>query len=168
MSNPTFERIFIVATDLYMGNGQRSYPTVHQVRSIAKTDMNTTSEAMKLWRKERDKEKSNQSNGPETFQKAVSEASATLWSIAEHAAGETLREAQKAWDKERDDLEEKIQTLIREKEKIQIRLEAIEQLTLEQSGEILDANAYRTLAEKALEEERKKNQELTECLKIQK
>lgn len=167
MSNPTFERIFIVATDLYMGNGKKSYPTVHQVRSIAKTDMNTTSEAMKLWRKERDEEKPNQSNGPDTFQKAVSEASATLWSIAEHAAGETLREAQKAWDKERAELEEKIHTLISEKEKIQIRLEAIEQLTLDQSGEILDANAYRTLAEKALEEEKQKTLDLTKRLNSQ-
>ncbi|WJN50416.1 DNA-binding protein [Pseudomonas asiatica] len=167
MSNPAFERIFSVATDLYMENGQKSYPTVHQVRSIAKTDMNTTSEAMKQWRKDRDTEKSDQSNGPETFQKAVSEATATLWSIAEHAAGEHHRKAQKAWEAEKAELEEKIQSLIREKEEIQNNLDAAKKLTLEQCGEILDANAYRHLAETALEEEKNKNQELIERLKSQ-
>lgn len=74
MNNTVLERIFNVATELYMTNGKKSYPTVHQVRAIAKTDMNTTSEAMRQWRKEMDAEKSDQSNGSETFQKAISEA----------------------------------------------------------------------------------------------
>ncbi|WP_058637629.1 DNA-binding protein [Pseudomonas parafulva] len=167
MNNTVIERIFSVATELYMANGKKSYPTVHQVRVIAKTDMNTTSEAMRQWRKEMDAEKSDQSNGPETFQKAVSEATATLWSIAEHAAGEHLRKAQKAWDAEKVELEEKIQILIKEKEELQFSLDITKQMTLDQSGEILDANTYREIAETALEEEKRKNQELLERLRSQ-
>ncbi|WJM55222.1 DNA-binding protein [Pseudomonas asiatica] len=168
MNNTVLERILNVATELYMTNGKKSYPTVHQVRAIAKTDMNTTSEAMRQWRKEMDAEKSDQSNGSETFQKAISEATATLWSIAEHAAGENLRKAQKAWNTEKSELGEKTQTLINENEQLRYDLDLAKEINLDQAGELLDEMTYRKIAETALEEEKQKNQKLTELLNLQK
>ena len=70
-NNQVIDKIHRIATELYIANGQKSYPTVAQVRTSAKTDMNTTSEAMKQWRNQQEQQvQTTQIDIPDAVQKA--------------------------------------------------------------------------------------------------
>lgn len=123
-NNQAVEKIHRVATELYNANGQKSYPTVSQVRAAAKTDMNTTSEAMKQWRKQQEQQvQTAQMDIPDAVQKAVNEATAKIWSIAQTTANDALHTAQKAWEKDKAESEQLTKEIAEEYDKQSIILE---------------------------------------------
>ncbi|HDS0959249.1 TPA: DNA-binding protein, partial [Pseudomonas putida] len=100
-NNPAIEKIHKAATELYLANGKISFPTVAQVRAAAKTDMNTTSEAMKQWRSQQEqKAQAAPVQVPEAVQRASSEAVASIWQVAQSLANDALQTAQKGWEKD--------------------------------------------------------------------
>lgn len=123
-NNQAVEKIHRVATELYNANGQKSYPTVSQVRAAAKTDMNTTSEAMKQWRNQQEQQvQTAQMDIPDAVQKAVNEATAKIWSIAQTTANDALHTAQKAWEKDKAESEQLTKEIAEEYDKQSIILE---------------------------------------------
>lgn len=123
-NNQAVEKIHRVATELYNANGQKSYPTVSQVRAAAKTDMNTTSEAMKQWRNQQEQQvQTTQIDIPDAIQKAVNEATAKIWSIAQTTANDALHTAQKAWEKDKAESEQLTKEIAEEYDKQSIILE---------------------------------------------
>lgn len=135
-NNQAVEKIHRVATELYNANGQKSYPTVSQVRAAAKTDMNTTSEAMKQWRNQQEQQvQTAQIDIPDAVQKAVNEATAKIWSIAQTTANDALHTAQKAWEKDKAESEQITREIAEEYDKQSVILEKLTEennaLTLE-------------------------------------
>lgn len=123
-NNQAVEKIHRVATELYNANGQKSYPTVSQVRAAAKTDMNTTSEAMKQWRNQQEQQvQTAQMDIPDAVQKVVNEATAKIWSIAQTTANDALHTAQKAWEKDKAESEQLTKEIAEEYDKQSIILE---------------------------------------------
>ncbi|CAM3967878.1 DNA-binding protein [Ectopseudomonas alcaliphila] len=123
-NNQAVEKIHRVATELYNANGQKSYPTVSQVRAAAKTDMNTTSEAMKQWRNQQEQQvQTAQIDIPDAVQKAVNETTAKIWSLAQHTANDALHTAQKAWEKDKAESEQLTKEIAEEYDKQSIILE---------------------------------------------
>lgn len=123
-NNQAVEKIHRVATELYNANGQKSYPTVSQVRAAARTDMNTTSEAMKQWRNQQEQQvQTAQMEIPDAVQKAVNEATAKIWSIAQTTANDALHTAQKAWEKDKAESEQLTKEIAEEYDKQSIILE---------------------------------------------
>tara|TARA_R110000868_G_scaffold411681_1_gene707423 strand:- start:4491 stop:5090 length:600 start_codon:yes stop_codon:yes gene_type:complete len=125
-NNQAVEKIHRVATELYNANGQKSYPTVSQVRAAAKTDMNTTSEAMKQWRNQQEQQvQTAQIDIPDAVQKAVNEATAKIWSIAQTTANDALHTAQKAWEKDKAESEQITREIAEEYDKQSVILEKL-------------------------------------------
>ena len=123
-NNQVIDKIHRIATELYIANGQKSYPTVAQVRTSAKTDMNTTSEAMKQWRNQQEQQvQTTQIDIPDAVQKAVNETTAKIWSLAQNTANDALHTAQKAWEKDKAESEQLTKEIAEEYDKQSIILE---------------------------------------------
>jgi hypothetical protein len=175
-NNQAVEKIHRVATELYNANGQKSYPTVSQVRAAAKTDMNTTSEAMKQWRNQQEQQvQTAQIDIPDAVQKAVNEATAKIWSIAQTTANDALHTAQKAWEKDKAESEQITREIAEEYDKQSVILEKLTEennaLTLElkqiksENSEALTKAASQQARLEAVEQH---NQELLRLLNPQK
>lgn len=136
-SNQAIEKIHRVATELYNANGQKSYPTVSQVRAAAKTDMNTTSEAMKQWRNLQEQQvQTTQIDIPEAVQKAVNETMAKIWSIAQSTANDALHTAQKAREKDKAESEQLTKEIAEEYDKQSIILDRLTEENKQLSSEL--------------------------------
>ncbi|MNZ13885.1 hypothetical protein D3C78_307940 [compost metagenome] len=124
-NNPAIKKIYKAATELYLANGKISFPTVAQVRAAAKTDMNTTSEAMKQWRSQQEqKAQAAPVQVPETVQRAASEAVASIWQVAQSLANDALQTAQKGWEKDKTETDQITKEIAEEFDRQAIQLES--------------------------------------------
>lgn len=125
-NNPAIEKIHRAATELYLANGKNSFPTVAQVRAAAKTDMNTTSEAMKQWRNQQEqKAQAAPIQVPEAVQRAASEAVASIWQVAQSLANDALQSAQKGWEKDKAETDQITKEIAEEYDRQAIQLESV-------------------------------------------
>lgn len=100
------ERIVAAAQSLYEQAGRESFPTVDQVRRVARVDMNAASAVMREWRRQQTAQAAPVAvTIPEPVQLAHSQAMAALWTQAQELANESLRTAQTAWEAERAELD---------------------------------------------------------------
>ena len=96
------EKIFQVADDLYAQANKQSFPTVDNVRRIARVDMNAASAVMRDWRRAQTAQASPVAvQVPDAVVQANNQVMVTLWTQAQELANESLRSAQSAWDAER-------------------------------------------------------------------
>lgn len=101
------KRIIETASELYEKMGKQSFPTVDQVRRTAKVDMNAASTVMRDWRRDQSPQaKRIAVNVPDAVVQANNQALASLWTVAQELANESLRAAQSAWDGEKTELDE--------------------------------------------------------------
>lgn len=134
-NNPAIQKIHRAATELYLANGKSSFPTVAQVRAAAKTDMNTTSEAMKLWRNQQEqKAQAAPIQVPEAVQRAAGEAVASIWQIAQSLANEALHTAQKGWEKDKAETDQITKEIAEEFDRQAVQLESV----LSENGKLTD------------------------------
>lgn len=125
-STPAIEKIHRVATELYLANGQKSFPTVAQVRTAAKTDMNTTSEAMKQWRNKQEQQAQTAPiEVPEAVQRVANEAIASIWQVSQAQANDALHTAQKAWEKDKAEAEQITKEIAEEYDRQSGELESV-------------------------------------------
>ena len=107
MPDDVRKRIIETASELYEKMGKQSFPTVDQVRRTAKVDMNAASSVMRDWRRDQSPQaKPIAVNVPDAIVQANNQALASLWTVAQELANESLRAAQSAWDAERTELDE--------------------------------------------------------------
>ena len=101
------DRIIAVADELYEEGGKERFPSVSDVRSRARTDMNSTSLVMKEWRRAQTSgaTASTVVSVPEAVATSAQRALATLWVQAQEVAGEALRSAQTVWEVERAEMD---------------------------------------------------------------
>ena len=105
MMNPEVQqRIFSAANKLYEQNSTKP-PSVISVRRIARVNMNDASDAMRIWRKEKNIGQDNKEDiPPESVQQIGDSAIASIWQKANQIATESLRAAQSTWESEREEL----------------------------------------------------------------
>ncbi len=100
------DRIISTANALYEQSGQQSMPTVDQVRRAAKVDMNAASQVMREWRRAQTAQSTPVVvNIPELVQTASTNAVIAIWQQAQELANENLKNAQGAWEQERQELD---------------------------------------------------------------
>ena len=100
------DRIFTAADSLYAQLDHARFPTVDDVRKLAKVNMNDASSGMKEWRRARSAlPVPVMVLVPEGVQKAGNLALLALWSAAQEVANESLRALQGAWGVERAEAE---------------------------------------------------------------
>lgn len=125
-NNPAIEKIHRAATELYLANGKSSFPTVAQVRAAAKTDMNTTSEAMKQWRnQQQQKTQAAPIQVPEAVQRAANEAVTSIWQVAQSLANDALQTAQKGWEKDKTESDQITKEIAEEYDRQAVQLESV-------------------------------------------
>jgi colicin import membrane protein len=100
------DRIISTANALYEQSGHQSMPTVDQVRRAAKVDMNAASQVMREWRRAQTAQSTPVVvNIPELVQTASTNAVIAIWQQAQELANENLKNAQGAWEQERQELD---------------------------------------------------------------
>lgn len=100
------DRIITAAVELYEQSSRDTFPTVDQVRRLARADMNTTSAIMREWRRQQAVQAAPVAVAvPEAVAQANTVALAALWQQAQELANESLRSAQTAWETERSELD---------------------------------------------------------------
>lgn len=100
------ERIFQVANDLFEEGGREAFPTVADVRRIARVSMNDASAGMREWRREKTRQVAPVAiTIPEAVQASGQALLAALWKTAQDTANESLRTAQAGWEIERTEAE---------------------------------------------------------------
>lgn len=100
------DRIISTANALYEQSGHQSMPTVDQVRRAAKVDMNAASQVMREWRRAQTAQSTPVVvNIPEIVQTAATNAVIAIWQQAQELANENLKNAQGAWEQERQELD---------------------------------------------------------------
>ncbi|KFI17754.1 hypothetical protein IB75_18510, partial (plasmid) [Nitrosococcus oceani C-27] len=100
------ERITSTADELYEQANREAFPTVDQVRRVARADMNTTSAVMREWRRQQTVQVAPVAvTVPETISQANATALATLWQEAQKLANESLQAAQSSWEAEQAELD---------------------------------------------------------------
>ena len=106
MTQEIKNRIFAAASALYEENDRNRFPTVYEVRQLARVNMNDASAAMKEWRRMH-VTLGNQSNSqiPLPIQTASSQLLTVLWQQAQELANESLLTAQSEWEIERAELD---------------------------------------------------------------
>lgn len=111
--NPDIEqRIYEAADKLFAGEGGARMPTVDAVRKLARTNMNDTSIAMKVWRaNKRTVPTALMPVVPDVVRRVFETALAELWGVAQAQANSALNAAQASWDTERAEAEEERQNL---------------------------------------------------------
>ena len=101
------ERVTAAAVELYEHADRQRFPTVDSVRRLSRADMNTVSIIMKEWRQSQTRQVETVAVAvPEAIQQANSAAVAALWLNATELANQSLRSAQKGWEKERAELDD--------------------------------------------------------------
>jgi chromosome segregation ATPase len=101
------ERIIAAAEDLYVQSGRERVPTVDAVRRSSRADMNAVSTVMKEWRQAQTAKATPVAVAvPEPVQQASAVALATLWQQAVDLSNQSLRNAQAAWEVERQELDD--------------------------------------------------------------
>ncbi len=101
------ERIVAAAVEIYEKSNKEKKPTVAEVRRLARSDMNSTSEVMKQWWREQTVQAAPVAIAvPDVVAQAHNTAVATTWLEAQKAANESLSLARAAWDVERLEFEE--------------------------------------------------------------
>lgn len=101
------EHIIQTANNLYEQSGRTKLPNVDQVRRAARVDMNATTQVMRDWRRAQSAQTSPiVVSIPESVQQAAMSAIAAIWSQAQELANETLRNAQAAWELEKNELDD--------------------------------------------------------------
>lgn len=116
-------RITEAAEHLHSENPER-FPTVAEVRSHAKTDMNTTSLVMKDWRASKliPNQKINES-APEAVHSIVGDLANTIWQMAKDQAEEKLRLAEEKFKEERLAAEQLREELAKACDQLQLQLD---------------------------------------------
>ncbi len=100
------ERVVQAAAELYEQGGRQDFPTVDQVRRLARVDMNAASSIMREWRRAQTARAAPVAvMVPEAVSQANSTALAALWHQAQELANTSLRTAQVAWESERGELD---------------------------------------------------------------
>lgn len=100
------DRIISTANTLYEQSERQSMPTVDQVRRAAKVDMNAASQVMREWRRAQTAQSTPVVvNIPELVQTASTNAVIAIWQQAQELANENLKNAQGAWEQERQELD---------------------------------------------------------------
>jgi colicin import membrane protein len=100
------DRIFTAADSLYAQLDHGRFPTVDDVRKLAKVNMNDASSGMKEWRRARTAQPvPAMVRVPDGVQKAGDLALSALWSAALEVANENLRALQGVWGVERAEAE---------------------------------------------------------------
>lgn len=101
------ERVIAAAVELYEQSDRQRFPTVDAVRRLSRADMNTVSGVMKAWRQAQTMQAAPVTVAvPEAVQQANAAAVAALWLNATELANQSLRSAQAAWEKERQELDD--------------------------------------------------------------
>jgi len=96
------DRIIAAAVSLFEQSGRADFPTVDQVRRMARVDMNAASTVMREWRRQQTAQATPVAiTIPEAVQASHTQALAALWLQAQELANENLRAAQAAWETER-------------------------------------------------------------------
>lgn len=126
------ERIVAAAQSLYEQAGRESFPTVDQVRRVARVDMNAASAVMREWRRQQTVQAAPVAvTIPEGVQVAHSQALAALWLQAQELANESLRTAQTAWETERAELDAMRQEMAAAYESQATELEAAQERAMQ-------------------------------------
>jgi colicin import membrane protein len=100
------DRIISTANALYEQSERQSMPTVDNVRRAAKVDMNAASQVMREWRLAQTAQATPiVVNIPERVQNAATHAVIAIWQQAQELANENLKNAQGAWEQERQELD---------------------------------------------------------------
>lgn len=97
-----FERVWSAADALFEQGDRSVFPTVDAVWKAAQVNMNDASTAMREWRQRQiDRAKRSDLPVPIALERSFRQALEAMWLAAQSAAGQTLDEAQAAWDIER-------------------------------------------------------------------
>jgi len=138
------DRIVAAAVSLFEQAGRTDFPTVDQVRRMARVDMNAASTVMREWRRQQTAQATPVAiTIPEAVQASHTQALAALWLQAQELANENLRSAQAAWDTERSETDALRHELATAFESQAAELEAVqEQLTEAQSASETAAAAF--------------------------
>lgn len=100
------DRIIAAAVSLFEQAGRADFPTVDQVRRMARVDMNAASTVMREWRRQQTAQAMPVAiTIPEAVQASHTQALAALWLQAQELANENLRTAQAAWETERTEMD---------------------------------------------------------------
>lgn len=96
------DRVIAAAVSLFEQAGRAEFPTVDQVRRMARVDMNAASTVMREWRRQQTAQATPVAiTIPEAVQASHGQSLAALWLQAQELANENLRAAQATWDTER-------------------------------------------------------------------
>ena len=87
------DRIILAATELYQQNGQRSLPTVDQVRRAARVDMNAASVVMRDWRRQQQAVSVRATEIPPNVREALERSAAGLWAAFRDEIDERITRA---------------------------------------------------------------------------
>ncbi len=138
------DRIVAAAVSLFEQAGRTDFPTVDQVRRMARVDMNAASTVMREWRRQQTAQATPVAiTIPEAVQASHTQALAALWLQAQELANENLRSAQAAWDTERSETDALRHELATAFESQAAELEAVqEQLMEAQSASETAAAAF--------------------------
>jgi len=135
------DRIVAAAASLFEQAGRADFPTVDQVRRMARVDMNAASTVMREWRRQQTIQATPLAIAiPEAVQASHAQALAVLWLQAQELASENLRSAQAAWETERSEAEALRQELATAFESQASELEAV-QVTLSAAKSAADTAA---------------------------
>jgi len=125
-------RIIDAANQLFQDGGAERFPSVADVRRLAKTDMNATSAVMRDWKRQQSAKPAPVAvSVPEPVQQAALEQSAVVWLAAQELANASLRAAQDAWAVERAEMEGMRQELAQLFEAQAVELESLRQALVE-------------------------------------
>jgi len=121
------ERITTAAAALFEQAGRTDFPTVDQVRRMARVDMNAASSVMREWRRQQTAQATPVAIAiPEAVQTSNSQALAALWLQAQELANDNLRSAQAAWETERAEMDAMRQEMATAFENQAAELEAVQ------------------------------------------
>lgn len=138
------DRIISTASQLFEQSGGQSIPTVDQVRRAARVDMNAASQVMREWRRAQTAQATPiVVNIPELVQNAATNAVIAIWQQAQELANENLKNAQSAWEQERQELEsirvelaEAFELQVGELEKIKAQLVEVNEFSSQKSQQL--------------------------------
>ena len=128
ISSEIQQRIITAAEQLHAEHPER-LPTVAEVRSASKADMNSVSIVMKQWRQSKLMPVQRiEEDAPNEIQVTAKELTSKIWSVAKEQAEQKLRDAEQKFNDERKELEELRLELANECDRLNTELEQITEL----------------------------------------
>ena len=128
ISSEIQQRIITAAEQLHAEHPER-LPTVAEVRSASKADMNSVSIVMKQWRQSKLMPVQRiEEDAPNEIQVTAKELTSKIWSVAKEQAEQKLRDAEQKFNDERKELEELRLELANECDRLNAEFEQITQL----------------------------------------